>query len=53
MQVVTEAYMAHDVHVPQHQLMSLILCKIGDSDKASCPAMFLQRKAAMIVFRTC
>ena len=42
--------MAHDVLVPQHQLMSLILCKIGDSDKASRLAMCLQRNSSIVMF---
>ena len=32
-QVLTEAYAAEKVDVPQHQILSLILCKIGAPDK--------------------
>ena len=52
-QVVTEAYVARDVQVPQHQLMSLILCKIGDSDKASCLAMCLYEISCHYYVQTC
>ena len=32
-QVLTEAYVAQRVDIQQHQLLSLVLCKIGDADK--------------------
>ena len=33
LQVLTEAYVAQRIDIPQHQLLSLVLCEIGDSDK--------------------